>query len=236
VITANQIVKELEPLGTASYKRVLLNHGINEPVLGVKIADLKKVRKRTGKAYQLALDLFDTGIYDAQYLAGLIADEKKMTKKDLRQWLAASNCMALCGSVVAWVTAESEHGRELALEWIDSKKEDVAQAGWGTLSSLVSVKEDADLDLAELKRLLLRVQRTIHQQPNHVRYAMNGFVIAAGSYVEALTEPALRTGEKIGTVSVDMGNTACEVPNATKYIQKVKDRGTIGKKRKTARC
>jgi len=33
-----------------------------------------------------------------------------------------------------------------------------------------------------------------------------------------------------------MGDTACKVPDAVPYIQKVEKRGTIGKKRKAARC
>src|SRR5215217_4619148 len=111
---------------------------------------------------------------------GLIADETKMTRKDLRHWLARSNCLALCGTIVAWVAAESAHGRELALEWIESDKENVAQAGWQTLASLVSITDDAGLDLAELTRLLKRVARTIHKEQNTVRYAMNGFLIAVG--------------------------------------------------------
>jgi hypothetical protein len=65
---------------------------------------------------------------------------------------------------------------------------------------------------------------------------MNGFVIAVGSYVKALTELALETAEKIGQVSVDMGGTACKVPPAADYIDKVQQRGAIGKKRKTAKC
>ena len=235
-MTASEIVKKLEGLGKESYKKVLLNHDINEPVFGVKVDELKKIQKQVKKDYQLALDLYDSGIYDAQYLAGLIADEAKMTKKDLTKWLAKSNGRALCSSTVAWVTSESEHGRELALEWIDSKKEHTAQTGWATLSSLVSVKADADLDLAELKRLLKRVEQTIHQQPDDVRYAMNSFVIAVGTYVKALTAAALETGKKIGKVTVDMGNTACKVPSSPEYIQKAQARGVIGKKRKTARC
>jgi hypothetical protein len=137
---------------------------------------------------------------------------------------------------VPWVAAGSRYGRELALEWIESKKENVAVAGWSTLSSLVSVKDDAELDLAELKQLLQRVQKSIHQQPDSVRYAMNGFVIALGAYVQPLTDLAVAAAEKIGPVSVDMGNTACQVPNAVEYIQKVRLRGAIGKKRKTAKC
>jgi hypothetical protein len=234
-MTAKEIVEELKPLGTETYKKVLRNHGIEEPLSGVKIEDLKKIQKRVKKDYHLALALYDTGIYDAMYLAGLIADDAKMTKRDLRRWLQKANC-ALSEYTVPWVAAESNHGRELALEWIESEKESIAAAGWATLSSLVAIKDDADLDLAELKRLLQRVQRTIHQQPNCVRYVMNGFVIAVGSYVKALSELALQTATRIGRVAVDMGSTACKVPYAPEYIQKVQKRGAIGKKRKTVKC
>jgi hypothetical protein len=65
---------------------------------------------------------------------------------------------------------------------------------------------------------------------------MNGFVIAVGTYVEPLTAFALEVGAKIGRVSVDMGGTACKVPFAPDYIKKVQQRGSIGKKRKTAKC
>ncbi len=235
-MTAKEIVAELKPLGKDTYKKVLLNHGVKEPFFGVKIEDLKKIQKRVKKDYQLALDLYDTGIYDAMYLAGLIADDPKMTKADLQRWAEQANCAMLGEYTVPWVAAESQHGRELALAWIESKKEDLAATGWATLSGLVAIKDDADLDLAELKRLLERVQKTIHQQPNRVRHVMNGFIIAVGSYVKALTALALQTAAKIGPVSVDMGGTACKVPLAAEYIKKVQQRGAIGKKRKTVKC
>jgi 3-methyladenine DNA glycosylase AlkD len=235
-MTATDILKQLKTLGTDSYKKVILNHGINEPVYGVKIEELKKIQKRIKKDYQLALELYDTGVYDAQYLAGLVADEAKMTKKDLRHWVATANCVAICGTIVAGVAAESKHGWDLALEWIDSGKENVATAGWDTLGLLVAIKDDADLDLAEVKQLVQRVEQTIEDSPNRVRYAMNSFVIAVGVYVKSLNALAKKSGEKIGVVSVDMGNTACKVPFAPEYIKKAEKRGSIGKKRKSARC
>ena len=100
----------------------------------------------------------------------------------------------------------------------------------------MAIKDDADLDLAELKKFLKRVQDTIHQQPDHVRYVMNNFVIAVGCFVAPLTDLAIKTAQKIGKVTVDMGDTACKVPAAVEYIQKVQQRGTLGKKRKSARC
>ena len=235
-MTAEEIVEQLKPLGKDTYKKVLLNHGVKEPLFGVKIEDLKKIQKKIKRDHRLALDLYDTGIYDAMYLAGLIADDYKMTRRDLQHWVARANCAAVSEYTVPWVAAESMHGRELALEWIASKKESVASSGWATLSGLVSIRDDAELDLAELKQLLQRVQKTIHQQPNRVRSVMNGFVIAVGSYVQALTDVALQIGAKIGPVTVDVGGTACKVPYAPDYIQKVRKRGAIGKKRKTTKC
>lgn len=235
-MTAKEILAELKPLGSESYKKVMLNHGAKEPCFGVKISDLQKIQKRIKRDYQLALDLYETGNYDAMYLAGLIADDARMTKKDLQHWIANATHEPLASSTVPWVTAGSPHGWELALEWIDSRKPLTAEAGWSTLRSLVSIKNDSELDLAELRRLLERVRKTIHQAPNDVRSSMNSFVIAVGSYVQPLTDTAIQTAEKIGPVTVDMGNTSCHVPFAADSIRKVQNRGAIGKKRKTAKC
>jgi DNA alkylation repair enzyme len=235
-MTAQQILTEIEPLGTEGYRRVLRNHGVTGPLFGVKIEELKKYEKAIKKDYQLALDLFETGVYDAIYLAGLIADESKMSKNDLRGWLEKATSDVVAEFAVAWVAAEGPHGWELALEWIDSPDEKAQVVGWGTLSSLVAVKDDASLDIPAMRALLGRVSATIHEHPDRVRYKMNGFVISLGSYVVELTDEALRAGEEIGKVIVDMGNTSCKVPFAPDYIRKVASMGRVGKKRKSARC
>ena len=235
-MTAKEIVEELRTLGAESIKKVLRNHGVQEPFFGVKIGDMKKIQKRIKKDYQLALDLYDTGNYDAMYLAGLVADDAKMTKKDLNHWVKKAIGGALASATVPWVAAGSDHGYEIALEWIESEQDNVAVAGWTTLSSLVAMKDDDDLDRAGLKQLLQRVKATIHQQPDAVRYAMNGFLIALGTYVQGLSDLAVKAAAKVGKVSVDMGNTACEVPDAVEHICKAREKGAIGKKRKSVKC
>jgi 3-methyladenine DNA glycosylase AlkD len=79
-MNATDIVAELKKLGTAQTKKTWMNHGAQEPCFGVKVEDMKKIQKRVKVNYQLALDLYDTGIADAMYLAGLIADDAKMSK------------------------------------------------------------------------------------------------------------------------------------------------------------
>ena len=57
-----------------------------------------------------------------QYMAGLIAIEIKMNKKDLDSWVKNAGWQMINGYTVA----ESKHGWELALEWIESKNEQLA--------------------------------------------------------------------------------------------------------------
>ena len=132
-MTAREIVAALRPLGTEGYRKVLRRHGVPEPLFGVKIADLKKIEKRVGTDYILALDLYATGVFDARYLAGLIADDAKMTKKNLRDWVKQANCATLTEYTVPWVAAGSPHGWDLGREWIEAKQEGMAAAGWSTL-------------------------------------------------------------------------------------------------------
>ena len=234
-MTANDIVAEHKKLGNAQTKKTWMTHGAQEPCLGVKVEDMKKIQKRVKTDYQLALDLYDTGIADAMYLAGLIADDAKMTKKDLHKWVEGATWGMVAEFTVPWVASGGPHGREIALKWMDSKNETIASAGWGTYSSMVAIKEDTDLDLAEIKSLLQRVAKTIDKQPNRVKYVMNSFVIAVACYVKPLHKFAVETANSIGKVTVDLVG-ACKIPFAPDYIKKFEARSEIGKKRKSPKC
>ncbi len=234
-MTAKDIVAELKKLGTAQTKKTWINHGAKEPCFGVKIEDMKKIQKRVKMDYQLALDLYDTGIADAMYLAGLIADDAKMTKKDLQKWMKNATTVWVSEYTVPWVASASPHGREIALKWIESKDETIASAGWGTYRSLVAIKEDAELDLAEIKSLLGRVAKSIHQQPDRLKYMMNSFVIAVGCHVKPLHKLAVETANGIGKVAVDLVGD-CKIPFAPDHIKKFQARSPIGKKRKSPKC
>lgn len=228
------VLKELESYGDESTKNTHIRHGAEEPLYGVRVGDLKKILKKTKKNHELSLALYKTGNSDAMYLAGLMADEKKITKDDLNRWVKSAYWSYLSEYTVPWVAAETTFGYELGLEWIRSEKETIAAAGWATLSNYASVNQDLDLEM--YASLLEEVENNIGTAQNRVRYTMNGFVIAVGSFIPQLTEKAKQTAGRIGKVSVFMGNTSCKVPLAKDYIEKVETRGSIGKKRKKARC
>lgn len=227
-MTAEQIVAQLRKLGSEGTAKVLRNHGAHDPCLGVKIGDMKPLQKQIKKNYALSLELYDTGIYDAMYLAGLIAEPELMTKKDLTGWVKTAS-KPIASYVVGPTAAGSPAGWNIALAWIKSRKEIENIAGWATLSAMASIYSDEKLDLAEYQRLLAEVESTIHAAKDAVRYQMNSFVISVGSYLCPLTDVAIETGNRIGRLKVDVGDTNCNVPFAPEYIEKVKARGNLGK-------
>jgi 3-methyladenine DNA glycosylase AlkD len=235
-MTTKEILKELKSYSSESIKKVFLKHGAREPFYGVKVEDLKKIQKKIKKDYEVALELYDTGISDAMYLAGLIADDKKMTKENLHHWAKNAYWSMISEYTVPWVAAESNYGHELAMEWIESDKENIASSGWATYSCLLALTPDEKLNKKEIKSFLKRIEKDIHKAQNRVKQTMNGFVIAVGGNVPELTDSAIETGKKIGAVTVDMGGTACKTPYAPDYIEKIKKRGALGKKKKTVKC
>jgi 3-methyladenine DNA glycosylase AlkD len=236
MMTVQEIMDDLKAHGNEGIKKILLKHGVKEPFFGVKIEHLKPIQKKVKMDYQLAKDLYATGNADAMYLAGLIADDEKMSKADLQIWVEQALSDNISSHTVPWVAAGSKVGYELATKWIDAKEEHIAAAGWSTLSNIVSLKPDNELNIPDLKALLQRVAQTIHSADNQVKKVMNSFVIAVGSYVLPLSDEAVATAKKIGILTIDMNGTACKVPDPAEYIKKAKDKGSLGKKKKTVKC
>lgn len=230
------LLEQLRSLGSESVAAILRKHGAQDPVWGVKVEDMKKLLKPHKKNVALACELFGSGVYDAQYLAGLMADGALMSEAQLQHWMESANAQAIREYSVAWVTAESPFAMRLAQRWMDDGDEGVAATGWAVVTQLISVTPDAQLDIALLGTLLERAKSSLHQQPNRVRAAMNNYVIALGCFVVPLHAAALAAGMAIGKVQVDVGETSCKTPFAPDYIEKVRERGSVGKKRKSVKC
>ncbi len=71
-------------------------HGMAaERSFGVSVADLKKVAKTIRGEHDLACAIYDTGNLDAMYLAGMVADGSRMTRKQLDGWARRAKGMSM---------------------------------------------------------------------------------------------------------------------------------------------
>ncbi len=225
----NEIMLALEENGSEQTKKIFKNHGAQEPFFGVKVAFLKTIQRKVKTNYKLSMELYATGNSDAMYLAGLIADPKQMTKADLQLWAEGAYWYMISDYTLAQTAANSNFGLELALEWMDSNVEFKESAGWVCLSHLMKQLPLDGLPLDKIEDQVDFVHKGIHMAKNRVRYSMNGFLIAVGSYVPELSKKAVEAAQEIGKVQVDMGGTACKVPFAPDYIQKSVQKGSLEK-------
>lgn len=230
------VMSELQKLGTEQTKKTYKNHGAREPLFGVTIGAMKPLMKKTGKNYDLSMELYATGNYDAAYFAGMIAEPEKMVEADFDTWMEMAYCSMQANYIVAVTLAEAGCAQITADRYINSGKDLYMSAGWSCYCWLLGVRPDDFFERDKLLNMLRFVEQNIHSQPDSTRYAMNDFVIAVGISYLPLHKEALLAAEGIGTVTVDMGKTSCKTPVALNYIHKAVDKGRIGFKRKNVRC
>lgn len=234
--TLKQVMAELKKKGSAQTVKTMEPHGLPDDAYGVKVADLKIIAKKIKGNQELALELYDTGHPDAQYLAGIVADGSAMTKKQLETWVKTASWHMVGEYSVPGVVSESEHALTLAKKWIKSKNEDIASAGWNTFTGYIATRPDDEIDFDEIKSYLQQILDTIDKAPNRVKYCMNGFLIAVAIYIKPLHKHAKSVAKKLGKVEVELATKGCKVPLATEYIEKNEKMGRIGKKRKSFKC
>lgn len=112
------VMNELEALGSAQTVKTFRNHGAHGELYGVKVGDLKPIAKRWKKRQELAMQLWDTNNSDAMYLASLIADGSRMTIQQLNHWAKTASWYMLSEYTVPFVAAEHVQTVSLATNWI----------------------------------------------------------------------------------------------------------------------
>jgi len=236
--TVASILSDLKKKGTEQNRKIYARHGMTaDRMYGVSMADLKVIAKGIRGQQALACELYESGVMDAMYLAGMVADGSQLSSEVLGRWAKQAKGLQMISEyTIPWLAVDHPRAREIALKWMDAKEPHIAASGWSTYAGLLSVKPDSELDLEEIERLLARVLKEIGSAPNRVKYTMNSFVISVGGYVEPLLKQAKAAAKKLGQVEVDLGDTDCKVPNASSYIEKIEKAGRIGRKRKTLRC
>ncbi|WP_434299032.1 DNA alkylation repair protein [Corallococcus exiguus] len=221
-MTFEETMRELERLGTAQTRKTYLRHGAPEPVSGVNFGPLGVLKKRIGTDGVLARALWASGHTEARFLATMVVDAPEMPWKELDAWAKGLDWYGLTPVFVANVVLRSPHAVK-ALTWTQSKSEWVGQAGWQSLSALLTKTEL--LAGEDLLPWLKRIEQELPGAKNRVREAMNGALIAVGgSSGGAVQAAALATAKRLGKVEVDQGDTACETPDATEYILKMQAR------------
>jgi|JI10StandDraft_1071094.scaffolds.fasta_scaffold02733_11 3-methyladenine DNA glycosylase AlkD len=210
---------ELSAAGSEQTRKTYRRHGAPEPLFGVSFATLRALAKRIGADHALACGLWDTGNTDARCLAALIADPAQLTAATADAWAAATRYHTII-DLVAGVVARAPIALERMAQWVGADEDHVARCGWSVMAQLA--QHDGAIADAAFTPYLAVIERRIHDAPNSTREGMNRALIAIGGRSDALAAPAIAAARRIGPVTVDHGDTACETPDAASYIAKTR--------------
>lgn len=217
-MNADQLMHELERLGTAQNRKVYARHGAPANQFGVSFAHLTRLKKEIRQDQALADALWASGNADARILACMIADPASFDRRKLDAWVGAIGHYVLCDSFAGNVAARSEHATAVAEAWTGSSREFTAAAGWDVVASLAM---QGAAEPRWMKAQLARIARDIRGAPNRARHAMNMALIAIGGTHADLEGEALALAARIGKVEVDHGETGCKTPDAAGYIARM---------------
>jgi len=232
-MTLNEVMKELESLGTEQTRKIYRNHGADIEQYGVSVANIKKIAKKLNGMHELGIELLLSGNVDAIYLSQYVVNPEYVTSKELELVIDQTNYYMLLDNVVAPLIARNNKlVDELLYPYLESGNDRKKQVGYTVYSMILGSFDDDLIDYNHVKRTIEYIKQNIHDSENRVRYSMNNFLISAGAANEDITELSKIAAKHIGKVSVHMGKTSCKVPDAVAYIEKIEHMGYIGKKRK----
>ena len=213
----NDLLEQLEKLGTAQNRKVYSRHGIGEKMYGVSFANLKKLAKSIKNDNTIAEELWQTGNHDARVLATLCSNPKTITETTVDHWVDDLDNYVITDSFSGLVS-KTPFLQQKMEEWVTSDDEWKATAGWNLMAHLAMNAKDLPDDYFE--KYLDIIEKDIHESKNRVRYSMNSALIAIGIRNGDLKEQATARAKRIGTVHVDHGETGCKTPDAVPYMEK----------------
>ena len=227
-MTVQEVLQELETLGTAQNRKIYKRHGACENLYGVSFANLRKMAKQLKIDHALAQQLWTTRNHEAQLLASMIADPVTVEESLVDRWISELADRIVTSEFTDFVS-KTRFFQAKTEEWLDSEDEWIGRAGWQLLALLAM--NDIELPDSYFENHLEIIERDIHTQENMVRDAMNSALIAIGIRNPALEKQALSAAKKIGRVDVDHGETSCKTPDAADYIRRTVERKKQRKKR-----
>lgn len=216
----DDILAELEDLGTAQNRKIYPRHGVRDPLFGVSYANLRKLAKRLAPDHQLAEELWSSGNHDARVLATMVDDPSRVSARTLRHRITDVGNYVLADALASLVSRTSQRD-EMAREWtVDPKNEWAGAAGWSLVTAQAMDTKCSLPDRYFAERLDF-IERHIAGAANRVRHSMNGALIAIGGRSLKMRQVAEAAARQIGEVHVDHGQTSCKTPEAIPYLARI---------------
>jgi len=139
--------------------------------LGIYLKEIKMIAKEIGPNKDLALQLFDSGIYEARLLCSKMLKPQDITEPLMEKWVKTFENWEICDSFSMGLFAKSELALTKMLEWTKRKAEFEKRAGFATMAAYCMADKTSENALFE--QFFPIIEREAHDERIYVKKAVN---------------------------------------------------------------
>jgi len=147
------VLAALKRAGTAKYRDGLARYAIvADNAYGVPVGRIQELAKPYRNDHDLALALWDSGIYDARMMASFVDDPAQVTVAQMNRWCGEFDNWAVCDTITFNLFDRTPHAIGRIEAWCDRKQELVKRGAFALLAAVAL--HDKAMDNATLLRTL----------------------------------------------------------------------------------
>jgi len=213
-MTANEALKQLKALGNETTRKHNTKWGAGDNQFGVKHGDIRTLAKKIKSDDELARALWKTGNVDAQLLAALLIQPKKLLAQDLDRMVRSTAFPHVADWLMSYVVKQHADKEALRQKWMTSDDRWAARAAW----SLTAERIGKNPDGLDVPALLGRLESEMGSADPVVQWTMNSALAGIGIHFPKLRQRAIDIGEKLGVLRDYPVSKGCTSPFAPIWI------------------
>jgi 3-methyladenine DNA glycosylase AlkD len=194
--SVENVLKQLKAKARPEQLEGMARYGIKtERRLGVKVPDMRRIAKETGKDHALALKLWRTGIPDAQIVAALVGEPDKLTDAQMEEWVKDFNSWDVCDQVCMNLFDKSPLATPKIHEWSVRDEEFVKRAAYALIACVAWHDKDAHDNM--FIQLFPVIKRGATDERNYVKKSVSWALRHIGKRNIQLNKAAIEIAEEI---------------------------------------
>ncbi len=189
-----EIIKELESLSNPEDVEGMARFGINpKKTYAVRILELRRIAKKTGKNHELALELWETGYRETRIIACMIEDPKKLSSEQMDNWAEEFDFWEICDQCCMKLFRMTPFAYQKVFQWSKREEEFVKRAAF-TLIAVLAVHDKKAAD-EKFEQFLPIIIRESTDNRNYVKKGVNWALRHIGKRNISLNRKAISTAE-----------------------------------------
>ncbi|MBC7925617.1 MAG: DNA alkylation repair protein [Bryobacteraceae bacterium] len=174
----------------------MARYGIpSDHALGAPMKEIKALGRLLGPNHELAVALWDTGVYEARMLTSFVGDPEQLTPAQMDLWCSQFDNWAFCDAMCFNLFDRTPHAWDKVRQWSSSNEEFVKRTAFALLWSL-SVHDKGAGNERFVEGLSL-IQHAATDERNFVKKAVNMSLRAVGKRNHALNDAAVAVARRL---------------------------------------